>query len=487
MAYSLSVSLQYVILFYAYLGFLVWMIGMVAALVWRNFHRPTGSSSSPKSSSFSTLEPRIVSLSDVLAWRSLILWLLPLTFFTFAIVLNEFWRYDVRLFGYYPLGLNPLVMLVLVHEAAVSIWALSLVWLWCRLRIRRVQNAAIYVVIFGVFLNMMWLIPQLFPNHLYSNDVIYRSGHLHLPVSTTVSIVALVLALVGAVGSLGMSRYKMYSTLKWWMLALTVPLIVVVWFRREYMWYGFVVDAILMVMIIGCVISLEKMRLRRRINTDVVRSLNESHEMLRNIGLFLLFCAFVLALFVVSDYIQGLLMGGNTLTHALYDVLIVAVLSTLLYMTLRFVFGRDDALGWASVACLSLLAIDWFPSDFLHENRMETGYENFRLHRARYLIAPAGIVALVGLSVSLALDRGRQFRPFLVGLVWGTLFTFWLSTDAIDPASEHLAIHMWLIASILLAVVFWMMAWVFGPDRALVRRSPSSSLDGEVGVVGDFL
>ena len=102
---------------------------------------------------------------------------------------------------------------------------------------------------------------------------------------------------------------------------------------------------------------------------------------------------------------------------------------------------------------------------------MEKAHEIFRLHRARYLIAPAGILALAGLLASMILDRGQEFRPFLVGLAWGTLFTFWLNTDAADPLSEHLPIHMWLIASLMLVVVFWMMAWVFGVDRALERNS----------------
>ena len=472
MAYSLSVSLKYAIFFYVYLSPIVWMVGMAVALIWRSIWHRSSSNASPAPSSFSTLERRVICWSDVLAWKSLILWLLPVAFISLTIVLNEFWRHDVRLLGYYPLGLNPLVMLVLFHEAVVSIWALSLVLLWRRLRFQRVQHAGIYVMIFGVFLNMIWLIPQLFPNHLYNNGVVNRSGYLHLPVSTNVSVIVLVLAFAGAIASLAMNRYKMHSTLKWWMLALTAPLIVIVWFRKEYMWYGFIVDAILIVMIIGCVISLEKMRLRRHINTDVVRSWSNLPEKLRNIGLLLLFCSSVIALFVVSDYIQGVLMERNVLSEALYDVLTVAILSTLLYLILRYVFGRYDALGWASVACLSLLAIDWFPSDFLHENSMVVKLnENFRLHQARYWIAPAGIVALVGLSVSLALDRGQQFRPFLVGLAWGTLFTFWLSTDTLDSVSEHLPIHMWLIASIMLVVVFWMMAWVFGPDRALDRRS----------------
>ena len=466
----LSTTLKHGIITYAYLGPFVWMIGMFVALACRSAYDSLDSNSSPASGSLSTSRPLRFSLSDVFAWRSLILWGPPLALFCVTAVLNEFWRNDVRLFGYYPLGANPVVALVLVHEAVVSIWALSLVWLWRQLRIRRVRDAAIYVVVFGVFLNMIWLVPQLFPNHLYSNELIYRGGHLHLPVSTTVSIIVLVLAFVGAIGSLAMNQYKMHSTLKWWMLALTAPLIVIVWFRREYMWYGFVVDAILIVMIIGCVISFEKVRLRKRINTDIIRSWSNFPERLRIIVL-VLFCAAVIALFVVSDYIQGSLIERNGLTDALYDVLIVAILSTLLYLILRYVFDRYDALGWASVVCLSLLTIDWFPNDFLHEDGMEKAHEIFRLHRARYLIAPAGILALVGLLVSLALDRGQQFRHFLVGLVWGTLFTFWLSMYAPDPVSEHLPIHMWLIASIMLAVVFWMMAWVFGPDRALERRS----------------
>ena len=166
MAAALSTTLRNGIIAYDYLGPFVWMIGMFVALAFHSVYHPTGPISSLASSSLSTSRRLLLSLSDVLAWRSLVLWGPPLILFCVATVLNEFWRNDIRLLGYYPLGPNPVVALVLVHEALVSIWALSLVWLWCRLRIRRVQNAAIYVVIFGVFLNMMWLIPQLFPNHL---------------------------------------------------------------------------------------------------------------------------------------------------------------------------------------------------------------------------------------------------------------------------------------------------------------------------------
>ena len=399
------------------------------------------------------------------------MWGPPLILFCVTVILHEFWRQDVRLFGYYPLRTNPLVALVLVHEAIVSIWALCLVLLWRQLRIRGVQDAAIYVVIFGIFLNVIWLVPQLFPNHLYSNDLIYRGGHLHLPVSTAVSIIVLVLALFGAIGSLAVIQYKTRSTLKWWTLALTVPLIVIVWFRREYIWYGFIVDAIFMVMIVGCVISFEKMRLRKHVNIDIIKSWVNSSERVRIIALALLFGIAVIVLLVVSDHIQESLMERKGLTDALYDVLIVAILSTLLYFVLRYVFDLYDALSWASVVCLSLLAIDWFPGDYLHVDSMEKAHENFRLHRASFLIAPAGILALAGLFGSLALDRGQQFRPFLVGLVWGMLFTFWLNIDTPDSLAEHLPIHMWLIASLMLAVVFWMMAWVFGADRALERNS----------------
>ena len=56
---------------------------------------------------------------------------------------------------------------------------------------------------------MIWLVPQLFSNHLYGNDLIYRGGHLYLPVSTAVSIIVLLLALIGATGALAMNRYMM--------------------------------------------------------------------------------------------------------------------------------------------------------------------------------------------------------------------------------------------------------------------------------------
>lgn len=123
----LSTTLQHGVILYAYLSPFVWMICMFVVLACRSAYDSAGSNSSPASDSLATLKQHRFSLSDVLAWRSLILWLLPLTLLCIAIVLNEFWRHDVRLFGYYPLGTNPVVALVLVHEAIASIWALSLV------------------------------------------------------------------------------------------------------------------------------------------------------------------------------------------------------------------------------------------------------------------------------------------------------------------------------------------------------------------------
>ncbi len=209
------------------------------------------------------IEPkhRHLRASDLLSGWALVLWSIPFGLLVAEIVSIEIWHRHPPIgstIGSYDEGMT--MIFFVINEFIMSFWVVFYVILWHILKVKKVSNAGFHIYLIFVLMNILWFIPQLFSSHPF-NVFLINENNAFPAYSSIETIGILLLASVGALMSLILTRNKTRLELRWSMLTLTAPLIIFVWMKRELIWFILVMDPIIAMIMLGYAVSREYTRI----------------------------------------------------------------------------------------------------------------------------------------------------------------------------------------------------------------------------------
>ncbi len=256
---SVAASLSlYAFIVYIAIGPVILTCILVLLLNWKN-KRSKNSNSEIEA----IIEPkhRHLKASDLLSGWPLVLWSIPFGLLVAEIVSIEIWHRHPPIgstIGSYDEGMR--MIFFVINEFIMSFWCVFYVILWRVLKVKKVSNAGFHIYLIFVLMNILWFIPQLFPGHPF-NVFLINENNAFPAYSSVETIGILLLASFGALMSLILTRNKTRRELRWSMLALTAPLIIFVWMKRELIWFILVMDPIIAMIMLGYAISREYTRI----------------------------------------------------------------------------------------------------------------------------------------------------------------------------------------------------------------------------------
>ena len=349
---------------------------------------------------------------------------------------------------------------------------------WNHLKESRVINAGVYPLGYWVLFQVFWLLQSVLIEHpLMAIDY----DHIAVLGGLPALIASMILASL-AVTSAMFYAYRSGSTVwVWFWVALTLPYIAMMLIMTslgvsttglEYGTHIYTSNATFLFTYLGFGIATVEILGRYASPSYIVQSLSKRS-----------FTSIDVGLIIKRGALVGIVAAGSGIAliwrlfvpmNELHWVLVV-MLSIGAYVLVARMYGHDDALNWASLLCLATITIVMFPDEVYWSSRSPYTIID-RQATSLNLFGYMAIVGGVALGASHLFDIWHSMRAFMVSLIWPMLLLFTMSKPGLVAPPGQFNVLYWVDPMMTLALVFLIMAVVFGPGRDVASAGIHSLL-----------
>lgn len=437
---------------------------------------------------------RRLDLSDIIDWRSVVLWALPLWVFIATLALIQDFAGDTIANARPDISNMKFrsrddIHIPYVYSVYVALFSTLFYAIWSQfLRLRGVRHAELYAVAAWVLCRVLWWLPVPIFDHVmmkvYADRLPMFGGEWGIVVVT-------LLAAAGAITAIR-AAYRGESPARvWWRLALAAPFaamfMILVNISDASRWAVTIVATEVSAasfFALASVIGSIMMR-RKASRADAPRRSPLLKRLKRFAVLFAVFGAFV-SLAVVIDTLWELIGAEFSSWGVIVNWTIIALATGGVYLFVRRIYGVEYATRWGAATCLISTAVVLLPAYFgkpigfivdAPVTRLdqistpfvdEAGRELWYIHVVKgrmgaEILFPCGITLMLLLLVaSLEIRFMRSALPFMAASALPALFFFTLVKPPLITPPQGIDLVYWAEPAIVLIVVWAIIFVVLG-------------------------